>query len=57
MITVIVACIVQIGDAGEEGIVEGWPCDASLLHFWNGQNVLEWIRENWPWLLNPRSRY
>ena len=56
VITTIVGCIVQIGDAGEQGIVEGWPADAEHLYFYNGENVQEWILQNMPWVLNPRNR-
>ena len=56
VITIIVGCIVQIGDAGEQGIVEGWPANAGNLYFYNGENVLEWILQNMPWVLNPRNR-
>ena len=56
VVTIVVGCIVQIGDAGEQGIIEGWPANAANLFFWNGENVLEWIMVNMPWVLNPRAR-
>ena len=43
-------------DAGEQGIIEGWPANAANLFFYNGENGLEWIMANVPWVRNPRAR-
>ncbi len=56
VVTIIVGCIVQIGDAGEQGIIEGWPANAGNLYFYNGENVLEWTMQKMPWVPNPRNR-